>query len=161
LGSFLDKSIRPIVSFHSDNESENTEKRTYLAIGSKFIFGDFDVDIDYLANQKSYKTWTAGASKDLSSLVLSVRYKLSSSIHFILKGDSSVDKVATSASTSPEFGDIKYTQVAATAEYYPYTDTKFRYHLALAQKTTKPVTGEDLSEQKIIAGIRLVHDFLK
>lgn len=161
LGNFLDKNIQPIFSYHTDAESENTEKRTYLAAGSKFIFGDFDLDLDYLVNEKSYKTWTSNTSKELTSAVLSVRYKYSQSLHVILKGDSSSDKVSTSAGASPSFDEIKYNQVGISAEYYPYSDTKFRYHFAVISKSTKPIVGDSQTEQKIVAGLRLVHDFLK
>lgn len=161
LGSFFEKSVQPILSYHADAESENTQKRSYLAAGSKFIFSDFDLDLDYLVNQKGYKTWIANSSKELTSLVLSLRYKYSPAWHFIFKGDSSTDKIATSAGISPSFNDTKYSQLGVSAEYYPYADIKFRYHLAIIQKSTKPEAGERQSEQKIIAGLRLVHDFLK
>lgn len=161
LGSFFEKSIQPILSYHTDAESENTEKRSYFAAGSKFIFSDFDLDLDYLANQKGYKTWSANASKELTSIVLSLRYKYSPAWQFIFKGDASNDKITTTAGASPIFKDTKYDQLGLTAEYYPYADIKFRYHLALIQKTTKPAAGERQSEQKIIAGLRLFHDFLK
>lgn len=161
LGSFLEKKLQPILSFHTDAESENTEKRTYLSVGSKIMLSDFDLDLDYLVNQKNYKVWIANSSKELSSIVVSLRYKYSQAFQIIFKGDLSSDKISTSPGATPSFDEVKYNQVGISTEYYPYSDTKFRYHLAFSNKTTKGSVGDSQSEQKIIAGLRLVHDFLK
>lgn len=162
LGSFADKTILPLLSYHTDATDENNEKRAYMAVGSKFVFGAFDLDVDYLVNQKSYKTWAANAAKDTSSFVASLRYKTSDSLHLILKGESSTEKQSDAVGgASPDFNDLKQTQVGLSAEYYPFAETKFRYHVAAVQKTIKPSAGDDLTETKLLAGVRLVHDFLK
>ncbi len=161
LGSFLDKKILPIASYHQDAENENVEKRTYLSIGSKFIFDGWDLELDYLNNAKSYQVWTTSSSKDTTSLVSSVRYKHSDLIHAILKFDSSVDKVSSTAGANPSFSDTKYQQVGLGVEYYPIQGTRFRYHCAVVQKTTIPESGASLSETKFVLGVRLIHDFIK
>lgn len=160
LGSYFEKSFQPIASYHLDSENENTENRSYLNIGSKFVWGSFEIELDYLANRKQYKTWTAAASKEVKSIVSTIKYKANENWIFIAKVDSSTDDVASAAGTNPTFNQVKYSQQALTAEYYPYADLKFRYHLA-ALRIAKPIAGEDLIETRLVAGLRLNHDFLK
>lgn len=164
LGSFLDKTIMPIVSYHQDADNENNEKRTYLNAGIKWIIAQpFELELDYLANNNSFKTWAAAASKDTTSIVGSFRWKASDYFHAIAKVESSTDSVAAAAGANPTFNDNKITQIGLAGEYYPNTSaTNMRYHLAAVQRTMKPgAGGDDQVETRVYAGVRFVADFLK
>lgn len=160
-GAFAEKTILPLFSYHRDTETENTEKRDYISLGSRFILDAFEIDLDYLNNSKSYKTWAANGSKDLTSIVGSLRYKANDSLQLVAKIDAATDKLAKTAATSPEFTTVNYTQLGLAAEYYPIAETKFRYHAAVVKKDTKPESGNTLSETKVMLGVRLVADILK
>lgn len=164
LGSFLDKTIQPVVSFFQDTDDENNDKRQYLNIGARFLFADFELDADYLSNQNSYETWAANAAKETNSIVATLRWKASDYFHVLAKAEDSTSKQADAAGTSPNFDDVKIAQYGLAAEYYPASSqTKLRYHLAANQKTTKFSTGtnDNHVETRIIAGLRFAHDFLK
>lgn len=164
LGSFLDKSIMPIASYHQDTDDDNNEKRTYLNVGVKWIITPmFDLELDYLANNAGYKNWTANESKDTTSIVASLRTKASDYFHVVAKIESSTDSKAAGGGASPAFNDDKITQFGLAGEYYPATAANnMRYHLAAVQKTTKPgAGGDDQVETKVYAGVRFVADFLK
>lgn len=161
LGSFMDKKIQPIFSYHQDAEVENTEKRDYMAIGSKFAFDQFEVDADYLMNSKSFKAWGSGSVGNVTSMVLSLRHKTTDKLNLVAKVDSSTQERATAAGANPTMAKYTITQLGLAAEYAPIADTKFRYHAAVTTSETKPETGSSITEQKIILGARLVCDLMK
>lgn len=161
IGSFNDKKILPVISFHRDAESDNTEARDYMALGSKFIFDSFDFEMDYLSNVRKFKTWAANDSKNMQSIVGSFRYKMSEAFHMLAKVESSTDEIAATASVDPAFTKVKYMQAGLAAEFYPYNDVKFRYHFAAAQKQKKIEDADATVETTVLAGIRISHDFLK
>lgn len=161
LGSLMDKKIQPILSYHQDSEVENTEKREYLAVGSRFSFEQFEVDADYLMNSKSFKSWTASAIGNVKSMVLSLRYKATDKFHLVAKVDSATQERSLAAGVNPAMTDYKIMQYGLAAEYAPIADAKFRYHVAYTTSDTKPDLGSSVVEQKIMLGARLVHDLMK
>lgn len=162
LGSLADKMVQPNASYHIDNESTNSENSRFMAVGSKFVFAPVEIDLDFLRNTSEMVIYPASAfSKNTTSIVGTLRYKIGDKFHVVAKVDKSTQEKQTAGGSDPAFTDTDVMQWGLAAEYYPYSDVKFRYHLAYVNKDTKPDGAATQTETKIMAGIRYNLDILK
>ncbi len=161
-GSFLDKTLSPILSYHNDKVQPSTSVTrqrdlAYTAVGFKYDFAPMFVEVDYLMDNLKSQT-TVDETDTRSSLLATVGGKFADNWVGKLKYESSEVESFTAANTSSKTKTNAY-QLAA--EFQPTGDKNLRYHLAYVAKDTKPEAGETQTQQSIYAGVRLLADFLK
>lgn len=158
-GKLMEGMLIPNISYHTESFKNSTAvkiDRTYLAVGGKVLVSDFEIELDYLNNNKKHDPQTTQLIDNLSAVAL-VRYKMETgSVH--LKYENSATKTALTSST-----DTKSTITGMTAayEFKPVKDENWRAHVALTQKDTKPENADTQSEKIVYVGTRILADFLK
>lgn len=164
-GSFMDKMLMPVLSYHEDNLQPTTtngassftdRKYTYASAGVKWEMAPVFVEVDYLYNTYKNKSILDETDKTTSA-VATVGYKMENMVAK-LKYEGSEAETFTAASTS---GKLKYSGYQLALEYMPTNDKNFRYHAAYISRDTKPETGDTMTTQTAIVGFRLIADFLK
>lgn len=164
-GSFMDKSLMPVLSYHEDNlqPTDTTgvaalvdKKNTYATVGVKYDMAPIFVELDYLYNTYKNKTFADETDKT-STIVGTLGYRMENFVAK-LKGEGSEAEVFSAASTSTK---TKYSGYQAAVEYLPTNDKNFRYHVAYVSRDTKPETGDTRTTQSVFVGTRLFADFLK
>jgi hypothetical protein len=161
LGQFAGGAIQPNVSWHQEkftSTSHVNKTNSYGAVGSRLRAGDFEFELDYLANDYGKDPQ---ASKDVLSThsgVALARYKLNDfgSVH--LKYEDTNQTVGTGVTTQ---GTNLITGMTAAVEYKPVQDENWRMHVAVTKKDTHPNSGDTQSETSTYVGMRLLADFLK
>lgn len=163
-GSFLDKSLSPILSWHRDSiqpsgatgAASRLREANYYAAGLKYDFAPLFVELDYL-----YDTWKDQSVQDetdkTTSAVATVGARLDNWVGK-LKYESSEVETFSAASTSAK---DKYNGYQVAAEYLSSSDKTLRYHVAYMSRDTKPATGDTRNTQSVYAGVRILADFLK
>lgn len=158
-GSFMDKALSPIVSYHleSPQETGTTDKRkdSYLTAGVKFEDDVFSVEADYSLAKYENKT-SVDKDDELSTAQVGFAYKAGSWTPR-LKIESSINKVYTSGQESKK----TYTGVQAGVEYKPVKEEMFRYHAMYWQREEKPEGGTAITDKHFVVGTKILADFLK
>ncbi len=158
-GNFLEKKIQPILSFHEarlPNTAGTDAKLTFLAAGLKLTIANHTFDVDYLVN--NFKDRTALTNGNLESdHIDSILVGWSKSFNQWsprLKFESSRLKVAG----EKIFDVLGY---SAALEWKPVPEDNFRYHLAYNGKSYKPDSGNTLTSDEFLLGVRIAADILK
>ncbi len=171
-GSFLDKTLLPIVSYHTDSvqstdaapyvagktTSSLDKKYDYYTVGLKYDFNPMFVELDYVLNNLKSKT-VDGETDATSTLVGTLGYKMENWVAK-LKYETTTAQVATGVGASRK-DQVNAYQIAA--EYMPTGDKNLRYHFAYVSRDTKPdIAGVGTkTDQTALVGVRLLADFLK
>ena len=154
-----DGMIMPNLSYHSESFNDSSLNKTtkyYLAAGAKLVVNTFDIEFDYLNNNRKYDTQSTQLL-DTQSLVALVRYSLEmGSVH--TKYETSALKTAISATDSAK---STINGITLAYEFKPVKDDNWRAHIAATQKDTKADGVDTKTEKKIFVGMRLLADFLK
>jgi len=158
-GSFLDKMIMPIISYHKLGTNRPGAYDIQTAVGLRFNVQNFIVEADYLMLEQEK---TATGDKELTSIVGHVRYVYGGFQPFVkfIKDDgkkgyagiiSGADK---SERTSFEVG----------LEYVPNKDEDMRYHVVydnMKSEQKSPAPTSEVKEQKLFAGVAFNFNILK
>lgn len=156
----LDGMFMPNISYHTEKYGNSPEKvNTYLAVGTKIVFSDFEVEADFLKNSYKQDPESATYNKDTQSVLALIRYKVSElgSVH--VKYEDSKKTGFTSASTSDSI--TKITGITGAIEYRPVADENWRLHFAYTQKTTRLDGATNDGEEKVfLVGTRLLADLM-
>lgn len=155
-GSFLEKSLLPMLTYHTSNpQGSGDKKNTHIAFGVKYQQPAFYAMADYLMSTKKDDT-TVGKEDTMNTVVLEAQYK-----DWIImpkfKGE------LTNAKTFPAAVESKVatTTLSLALEYQPEKDQEFRYHVAYTTRNTKPESSDARVTNTLLAGMRLSADFLK
>jgi hypothetical protein len=167
-GSFMDKALMPVVSWHTDkaqatSAAGNDMENNYYSAGLKYDFAPIFVELDYLYDTMADRT-VVGETNKTTSIVGTVGARMDNWVAK-LKAESSEAESFSAAATS---GKNKYNGYQAAVEYLPANDKNFRYHVAYVTRDAKPETGafgttstDTQTTQSVFAGVRILADFLK
>lgn len=158
-GSFMNKMIEPVLSYHKQGTTRAGQYDTFMAAGLRVNVAQFTVEADYLVLEQE-KLSAAGDAK-LNSIVALVRYNhenFKPFAKFIKEdGEKGFDGIVTGANESER------TAWELGLEYVPNKDEDFRYHVVYANsesKETKPASSKT-EEQRIFAGVAFNYNILK
>lgn len=170
-GSFLDKSLMPRLSYHSEGYT-GLGKATYLGASLRYDNEYALFDLDYLANTfASMQVKSADATKlvdattgatnfaadtndaSTNTMALSAKIKKCGAWTPIVK-------YATTSTKNAGVDGSKYTNTGLALEYRP-SASNMNYHVAYNQKAVAPATGSTQNVTEVFAGIRVAMDFLK
>lgn len=164
-GKFFEETWNPILSYHTSDVVGGTAtegaKKTFIAFGNNIKVGDFAIEADYLMN--TFKN-TPGADESLTGMDVNVAYNMGA-LTPKFKYATSERSTKAAGGTAVKF---KADGISLALEYKP-TEDKFRYHVAYNMNTYKPDAGQNLgagagetiTNSELVAGVRLVGDFLK
>jgi hypothetical protein len=164
-GSFMDKMLMPVLSYHEDNlqptgttgtAAFTDRKYTFASAGLKYEMSPIFVELDYLYNTFKNKSVMDETDKSTTA-VGTLGYKMENMVAK-LKFESSEAEAFSAAATSSK---TKYAGYQLALEYMPTGDKNFRYHAAYVSRDTKPEVGDTQTTQTGIVGVRLIADFLK
>lgn len=152
---FLEKSLGFNLSYHFLPGASKDDKHQFTTIGLLWDSAPVRITVDYLMNE--FKADATGYKDSVNSLVAKVSYTgwefWTPRIGFISSEETiggNIDKTN------------RYTGYEAIFEYKPYKETNFRYHLAYNNmKSTGDDYPQDGTREEVIAGARLMADFLK
>ncbi len=164
-GNFMDKSLKPVLSYFSSPQSTGTvastgattdsSKYAYTNLGLRYE-GIVALDLDYGMIAKK-ETSAATTGQDWGNTVLKVSYKMDSFLPSLKwYGSTKTDKVSGIADVKTEYDGIEL-----AVEYKPVAEQNMRYHLAYMVTSTKPATGDKQSATTMIAGFKMTPDFMK
>lgn len=158
-GSFMNKMIEPVLSYHKQGTTRAGQYDTFMSAGLRLNVAQFTVEADYLVLEQE-KLSAAGDAK-LNSIVATVRYNhenFKPFAKFIKEdGEKGFDGIVTGSNESER------TAWELGLEFVPNKDEDFRYHVVYANsesKETKPASSKT-EEQKIYAGIAFNYNILK
>lgn len=167
-GFFSDKAFRLLLSYHTaaanrldtaTSKYSDKDMSTYLAAGLGYKLDVWDFTFDYLLNTIKGNDSTAAADYTFtnSTMILNIRYAMENWTPILryYMSDDKLDISTTSANKGMHSG------IGVAAEYKPNKDANFRYHFAANSHTYKPNTGNDLTALEVLAGVRIMADFLK
>lgn len=158
-GAFIEKTLKPIISYHSYNPQNATDPKaayTYTTVGLRYETDAFMVDLD--DDMGSLKGRTAASKTDSINTI---------ALGFALKGNAFTPKVKYDSSKEIKVSasdvntSVAYTDVGLAVEFKPEKDTNLNYHVAMTQLTTKPETTDASVETHYFVGIRFAGDILK
>lgn len=164
-GKFLEKTLQPVLSYHatklggdvSQDETEDTQVR-YLAAGVKYDVPDWFAQADYgvitATDVNAAGDMTDG---EIKSLAVEAGVKHGQWVARLKVEKSQVSAEPTTAAAVEQ--DIM--GYGAAIEFKPWLDQNFRYHLAYTMKEISESGVDDKTETHIIAGVRILADFLK
>ena len=159
-GSFMNKMIEPVLSYHKQGTTRAGQYDTFMAAGLRLNVAQFTVEADYLVLEQE-KLSAAGDAK-LNSIVATVRYNhenFKPFAKFIKEdGEKGFDSIITGSDESER------TAFEVGLEYVPNKDEDFRYHVVYSnseKEQTKPTPTSKVEEQKIYAGIAFNYNILK
>ncbi|AUN97147.1 hypothetical protein DOM21_15935 [Bacteriovorax stolpii] len=159
-GSFMNKMIEPVLSYHKQGTTRAAAYDTFMSAGLRLNVAQFTVEADYLVLEQE-KLTAAGDAK-LKSIVALVRYNhenFKPFAKFIKEdGEKGFDGIVTGSNESER------TAWELGLEYVPNKDEDFRYHVVYSSsesKQTKPAPTSKVEEQKIYAGIAFNYNILK
>lgn len=156
-GSFMDKALNFIASYHTSEGAVVDSKYQWMAAGVMWNADPIAISVDYLLNDEKNDTGTTGKN-ELSSVV--VKFAYTGMEQWIPRLDffSSKRKDELSATAV----DTDWTGYGAVLEYRPYNDKNFRYHLAYNNIKESPEGAtDDIIKHEVIVGTRFLGDFLK
>jgi|GEM_PF-1523964 hypothetical protein len=154
-GMYLDKMLAVIASYHFEKISEEREA-SYVAAGFQFKNESWLASIEYFMNTfKGDVAGTADITDTLSDVVATVKYSMGSFTP-IAKISSAEEKIDAGATN-------KYLSWGVALEYKPVTDAIYRYHVAYNNRTvdSDDTAFDGANVQEVVAGVRILADFLK
>jgi len=160
-GTFMEKALNVIASYHmlstpyTENSSVNNHNDSFATVGVQYKSTGWSTSLDYNMIT-AVDTATAGKKDTTDSIVLNGSYDVNEMSAVKAKIESSTEKdgAANDAKTTTLGYGLAY-------EIKPIKDADFRYHVAYTNKDVKPETGDTKTESHIIAGVKIVADFLK
>lgn len=155
-GSFMEKSLNFIASYHTSEGPAKDIKYQWMAAGVMWSSDPIAISVDYLLNDEKNDTATSGKN-ELSSVVVKAAYtgleQWVPRLDFF--SSERKDELATAV-------DTKWTGFGAVLEYRPHNDKNFRYHIAYNNiKESPDGAADDITKQEIMVGTRFLGDFLK
>lgn len=157
-GSFADKFVQPILSYHEGHLPGFTSdsKAKFMTAGLRFNCDEHIIDADYIQNLFEARTTpSGGGAKDDSITSALLGWKKTFGLWTPqIKVESSVMKAAET-----KIYDVLGYGLAL--EYRPVAEESFRYHLAYNSKEYSPASGDKMNLQEIIFGARIGADILK
>lgn len=155
-GSFMEKSLNFIASYHTSEGPIVDTKYQWMAAGVQWAADPVTISVDYLLNDEKNDAG-AGGKNELSSIVVKAAYTGLEQWVPRLDFFSSERKDELSAAV-----DTKWTGMGAVLEYKPYNDKNFRYHVAYNNiKESPDGAANDITRHEVIVGTRFLGDFLK
>jgi hypothetical protein len=173
-GSFFEKALLPVLSYHEDNVQTTPDvqagpavadkKFQYYGGGLKYDFAPIFLEADYLYN--TYRDRSVVGEIDKTTTIVATLGTRWENFVARLKFEDSQAEIFTVAGVS---GKNKINGYQLALEYLPANDKNFRYHVAYVQKDLKPdanaiaasVGTSTQSTQQVVAGVRIFADFLK
>ena len=167
-GSFMDKSLSAIASYHTQKTSSLggtlDTKANWTSVGLQYQMDAILAQLDYSIDSYTGIVGTTNPNDKLSSIVANFRYTMNDNWTFGAKYVSSQEAIdsATGTATVTSFTN-KYSSYGLVTEFKPKKADNFRYHLAYNSKTMKPdaAGADDRMLTELIAGVRISADFLK
>lgn len=159
-GSFLDKQLQTVVSYHAtsfDQTNKPDLKANFLTAGLKWDAGAWFTSLD--VSNFTYGKLSDPNDDTTMSVVLLGGMKFMDNHAVKLMVESSQAK--TGAATQVNY---KFMGYGLAYEYKPMADTNFRYHVAYTSRTASngDISGyQDRIENHVIFGAKLLADFLK
>lgn len=159
-GSFADKMISPIISYHKQGTTRAGAYDTFGAVGLRLAVANFIVEADYLMTEQ--EKLTAGNDAELTSIVAHVRYvheNCQPFAKFIKEDGKKGYDLGIAGSTESE-----RTAWELGMEYVPNKDEDMRYHIVYNNSESKrktPAPTSKVEEQKIYAGLAFNFNILK
>lgn len=153
--SFMEKALNFNVSYHTLAGPTKDDKHQLSAVGVMWNSNPLVLSLDYLMSQ--FKADATGFKDTVNSAVFNIAYtgweKWTPGLEFI----SSEEKIGGTADTKNT-----YTAYGVVAEYKPYADTNFRYHVSYNNtKGSLEGVSDDQIKEEVVVGARLLADFLK
>ncbi len=159
-GAFLDKMLKPAFSYHTVSPQNSVVdpkvNYTYMTLGLRYDMAPFVVDLDVDNSQLKGRNIVDQTDTVLST-VLAFNFSFTENWTGRAKFDSTTETVYQTTTTTAK---TTYTTFGLAGEYKPTKDN-FRYHIAYTTQSVKPETGDTRQEDHMIAGIRILADFLK
>ena len=156
-GSFMDKSFKAILSYHTGNgQTVTADKYELMTAGVAWANSMLGVSVDYIST--GFKADASGLKDVATSIVGKFAYTGMEMWTPRLEVVSSENKIEIGGTST-----TKFMGYGAVAEFRPYADTTkdFRYHVAYHNITQDQATAGDAIQQEITVGARLYADFLK
>lgn len=160
-GTFADKKIRPILSYHeaflpTAPSANLSAKATYIGVGLKLEIQTHTFDLDYLNNNFKEKTLLSNGNHEDDN-IRSINFGWSMPYEdYLIKLKTEQSEIVLA---NEKVFDIS--ACGAALEWKPKKEDTFRFHLAYNHKSYLPVSGETQILQEIIFGTRINADFLK
>ena len=153
-----------------------SQKSTYITGGLKYVTGGWYGQVDY--NSFTFNDNSSTGNNDtVNGFVVNTGYKFTDAhIGRLLYENTAAKTYAfLPTATSVSDGTLTTQTIGAVYEYHPYNDDMFRYHLAYTMSSAVPSGSgfsnaaaqaagsatDTRSETHIIAGVRILADFLK
>jgi hypothetical protein len=171
-GSFLDKSLMPIVSYFNSplstgnngqagsggtvSTTTDSATNTYSNLGLRWTDSIWTADIDYGMVTKK-EVGSANVDHEITNTVAKLSYKIDSFTPAV-KWFGAEDKTKTTGAAD---STVKYDGAEFSVDYKPVAEQNLRYHLAYSMVNTKPNTGDTQTTTSMVAGLTLYADFLK
>lgn len=157
-GSFMEKTLNFIASYHTSEGPVVDTKYQWMAAGVQWAADPVTISVDYLLNDEKNDAAGAGTKNELSSIVVKAAYTGFEQWVPRLDFFSSERKDEMTVSVV----DTKWTGMGAVLEYKPYNDKNFRYHVAYNNiKESPDGAANDITRHEVIVGTRFLGDFLK
>lgn len=160
VGSFMDKMVEPLISYHKQGTTRTGKYDIYSAVGLRVNVAQLTIEADYLMLEQ--EKLSAAGDAELNSMVALVRYNHENFKPFAKfikeEGKKAFAGISTGATESER------TAFELGLEYVPNKDEDLRYHLVYSnseKELTKPVPSSKVEEQKIIAGVAFNFNVLK
>ena len=159
-GSFMDKMIEPVISYHKQGTIRAGQYDTFSAVGLRVNVAQFTVEADYLMLEQ--EKLSAAGDAELNSIVALVRYNHENFKPFakFIKEDAEKGFAGIIAGAD----ESERTAFELGLEYFPTKDEDFRYHAVYTNsesELTKPTPSSKVEEQKIYVGIAFNYNILK
>lgn len=159
-GTFMNKMIMPIISYHKQGTNRIGAYDNFASAGVRLMVANLMVEADYLMLKQ--EKLSALGDAEVKSIVAHVRYTYDSFQPFakFIKedGKKGFDGLVTGANESER------TAWEAGLEYVPNKDEDMRYHVVYNNSESKlksPAPTKKVEEQKIYAGIAFNYNILK
>ncbi len=153
-GAFLEKALNFNLSYHTMAGPTKDDKHQFVAAGVMWNSSPVMASVEYLSTE--FKSDAAGKTDSLHSIVGKIAYTGMDQWTPRVEVISTEEKLEIAGA-----GTNKYMGFGVVAEYKPYTDTNFRYHIAYSNVKETPEAGDDITKQEVVLGARLYADFLK
>lgn len=175
-GSFMDKSLSPVLSWHNDNMQPSatgacpaagaassaacSQENNFYSAGLKWDWSPFFVEADYLYDTFKDKS-VVGETDKTSSAVVTLGARMEQWVGKLKYENSEAEVFSAGAGSRKDH----YQGYQAAVEYLPSNEKYFRYHVAYISRDVKPdktgTAGDTQNTQTVLVGTRILADFLK
>lgn len=157
--SFMEKTLSTIVGYLSDEKQnmispDNKVTTTITSAGVKWEPKPYYINFDYIifaeknvsavGTNDTFNTMILEAGYDFDDIIPKIKYEIT-------------DKKTDAAASVKE----KYDGLSVGAEYRPFSQDTFRYHLMVTQLNIKADGSDSRYEQHFLIGTKIYADFLK